>query len=814
MNNQVECDHCLLKVNRNAAIIETDSDGNELVFCCHGCQGVYHVLKDGGFSSFYDKRTDWEPGPPEAIHVTEDLFAPNIKEIDEELEVVFLLTGIRCASCIWLVENYLKNKPGISFVRVNYATHKAKIRWNPAEATLNDIIDQLTGIGYSPLPESESSASNLAAKERKSYFYRFSIGMFFSMQVMMFTVALYAGYFQGINQNLRDTFQWLAFVMATPVMFYSGYPFIINSLRAFRNRVLNMDTLVFLGSFSAYTYSIVAIFTGHETYFDTSTMIITLILLGRFIETGAKVRAGNTVARLLSLQPGQVRHIPNFDLNTDLEQSDEVQIIPIASLKENDLFEILPGSAIPADGIVIHGSSDVDEAMLTGESAAVHKEADTVVFSGTMNLNGKLWVKATAIGNNTKLSKIAEAVEEAQNRKAPIQNVADKVVGYFVPIIISIAAATFAFWMKMDAPFTTAFMNAVSVLVIACPCALGLATPLAILMATGRTASEGAVVKSGDSLEILSKTDTVCFDKTGTITKGELTISDIQTFDITEKELMQLASTLESASNHLIAKAIVNASTDRLLSVDKIKEHPGKGVEGVISNQRILAGNRSFIEANRISITPDQDTIYNTLLSKGNTIVLIAVNNELKGFIGLTDRIRENAADVLTQLQQKRFHPMILTGDHQASAEKLITQLKLPELQYQAEITPFDKSAVLQSLKADGKHTVMVGDGINDAPALTEADIGIAMGRGTDIAIESSDIVLLRENLDLIPSLLQTSKKTLTIIKQNLFWAFSYNIVAIPLAASGKIHPIASAIFMSVSSLFVVFNSLRIGKKR
>lgn len=810
--NNVTCAHCLLELNKNAAIIETSDNGDEIFFCCHGCQGVYHALLDGGFSIFYDKRTDWEPGPPETVHTTEELFKSSIIKKENELEVTLLLTGIRCASCIWLVENYLKKKNGISYVRVNYATHKAKIRWDDT-TTLNEIITLLSSIGYSPLPANESSASSLVAKERKDYFYRFSIGMFFSMQVMMFTVALYAGYFQGMTEQLRNLFQWFAFIMATPVMFYSGYPFIINSIRAFRNKVLNMDTLVFLGSFSAYSYSIVAVFTGRETYFDTSSMIITLILLGRFIETGAKVKAGNTIAKLLSLQPAQVRHITNFITENYINNRYEIQTISIESLQKNDYFEILPGSSIPADGIVVYGTSDVDESMLTGESVSVNKSIDANVFAGTINLNGKLAIKVIATGSNTKLSKIAEAVEEAQNRKAPIQNIADKVVGYFVPTIISIAAATFIYWFQTDHQLTNAIMTSISVLVIACPCALGLATPLAILIATGKTASLGAVVKSGDCLEILSKTDTVCFDKTGTITKGQLCIETITSIGMDSKKLLQIASSLEASSNHLIAKALINASEGHLLKTDQIKEHPGKGIKGNVDTQQVCIGNMSFMKDNNITISTKDINVFESLIKKGATVIAVGIDRKLSGFISLVDTLRDNAKNILSDLIIQNLDTVVLTGDHLSAANHLADKLDIDKLTFFSEKTPFEKANLLKRFKEEGRHTIMVGDGINDAPALTEADIGIAMGKGTDIAIESSDIVLLRENLSIIPELLKISKKTLQIIKLNLFWAFSYNIIAIPLAASGKIHPITSAIFMSISSLFVVFNSLRIGRK-
>lgn len=795
-------------MNRNSAIEEM-IDGKEIYFCCHGCRGVYHVLRDEGFANFYERRDAWEPGPNESVAVSEELFLEGLKELDGEYEITIMLSGIRCASCVWLVENYLNKQSGITYVRVNYATHKAKIRWVKGGRKLKEILDGISNIGYCPLPITEKS-ENIFAKERKEYFMRFSVAAFFTMQIMIYSAALYAGYFQGIDSNLKTFFQYIAWALATPVMFYSGYPFIKNSIKAFKNKTLTMDTLVFLGSFSAYSYSVAAVFTGHEVYFDTSSMIIMLILLGRFIETGAKVRTSNAVTKLLSFQPTQVKKFENFDLEK-VVQGELVSVsVHIKTVQVGDYLEVLPGGSIPADGTVVFGESEIDESMLTGEALPVNKIAGDRVFAGTANLNGRIIITAEGVGEGTTLSGIVRAVEEAQSEKAPIQNVADKVVGWFVPVIVLTAFCTLFIKMYFGAEFFDGLMNAVSVLVIACPCALGLATPLAILVSGSKIAKSGAVVKSGDTIESLSRIDTFCFDKTGTITKGEFRVNQIETFGISRERLLQIASSAERGSDHLISKAVVKAFDGDFLKVEHFKEHPGKGVEADVDGSKVYVGNKTFIS--EVCNITEEKNMFSLLSKDGYTTVGICIEGELKGYISLGDSIRDNASAELQKLRNMGCRVMMITGDSVEAAEGVVKKLGVEGLEYIAGVTPFDKAEKVRWLKDQGAKVAMVGDGINDAPALTEADIGIAMGKGTDIAIESADVVLISERLSVIPEIRSTAGRTLGIIKQNLFWAFSYNIIAVPLAVGGYIHPIISAGFMSISSLLVVFNSLRINR--
>jgi heavy metal translocating P-type ATPase len=806
-NSKVACSHCLLEVNRNQAIVE-HINGKEHYFCCPGCAGVYKILQEEGFAKFYSKRDDsWEPGAVSNAHVSEELFVDAVRETETGYEVNIALSGIRCAACIWLIENYLSKAEGVESVRVNYATHKAKIRWTKGVITLGQIVDRISAVGYTPLPINESGTASIYEKEKKDYFFRFSIGAFFSMQLMIYTVALYAGYFHGIDSGLETMFEYAAWFLSTPVMFYSALPFVRSSFLAIKKGHTTMDTLIVMGSFTAYIYSIFALFLDREVYFDTAGMIITLILLGRYIESGAKARTSNAVSKLLTYQPATVRFLADYSEDAYISGALTHETVPAKQVRPDDCLEVLPGDNIPADGYVVYGSSEVNEAMLTGEAMPQMKSAGDKVFAGTGNINGKLVIRVEHAGESTTLSRIVQAVEDAQTAKPPIQNAADKVVAWFVPAIITVAFCTFIGWYYLSGEVLTSVMTAVSVLVIACPCALGLATPLAVLIATSGFTKMGAVVKAGDIIEILSKTQVMIFDKTGTVTKGELKVENTVSDD--PDRLLAYTASLERNSSHLIAKAITDIYTGDFIPVEDFRETPGKGLSGIIDGHRVLAGTISYLKEMGVS-TPDDDVRKYT--AEGCTAACVAIDGGFAGFFTLSDTIRDDASEMLKALNAKGVKTIILTGDNTQSAEKLVERLNVKGLTFIAEVTPFEKAEVVKSYQKSGKKVAMVGDGINDAPALTAADVGISIGKGTDIAIESSDIVLMRDELRLVYEVFKTSGKTLSVIKENLFWAFSYNIVMIPLAVTGTIHPVFSAALMSISSLLVVFNSLRINR--
>ncbi|MCL5022791.1 MAG: heavy metal translocating P-type ATPase [Nitrospirae bacterium] len=800
----LKCDHCLLSFPERDAVRDA-VDGQEKVFCCSGCRGVFRLIHGEGLDEFYRRREGWTPGPPEEAELTTAPFLASVRREGDGEEMSIHLSGIRCASCIWLIERYLSRVEGIKEISVNYATHRARIRWTFGRVSLEAVLARIKSLGYIPRPYATSQVEENLEREKRDLLVRFGTASFFSMQLMLYTTALYAGYFQGIEPLYKKVFEVIAAFLAAPVMFYCGYPFLKNTARGLGNRAFTMDTLVFLGSFSAYAYSIGALFTGGEVYFDTSAMIITLILLGRYMEAGAKSRATQTISSLFSLQSKEARLLK--------AGGNGAVTVPVSSLKPGDRLEVIPGEKIPIDSTVIGGNSEVNEAMITGEAMPVGKERGGEVFGGTLNLSGRLLIEVKRTAGDTVLARIIRAVEDAQARKAPLQKTADRVVGWFVPAIIGISIATFFFRLAGASGATAALMNAISVVVIACPCALGLATPLAVFIGSSSLSSKGILVKGGDIIESVARSDFVCFDKTGTLTAGTPSLIKVFPYGTEKQTLHVLAASLEKYSGHSIAKAIRKGVEDcDLCSVEAFRAHPGRGVEGVREGVRLAAGNIPFLESLGVVIGEGGEKDFLSLSAGGDTVTGFAVGKEFKGWFVISDELRPEAPAVIESVKRLGRRVGLLTGDQRAVAENIGERAGIPVVD--AEVLPLEKAARIRQFKESGRRVVMVGDGINDAPALTEADVGVAFGNATDVAIESAGVVLMRNDLRLVPAMIALSGKTLAVIRQNLFWAFSYNIIAIPLAVSGMIHPILSAAFMASSSLIVVGNSLRLRRMK
>ncbi|HXX56819.1 MAG TPA: heavy metal translocating P-type ATPase [Thermodesulfovibrionales bacterium] len=803
----LKCDHCLLTFSEGQAIHD-EVKGVQRVFCCNGCRGIYRLIHDEGLDAFYERRNGWTPGPPEEGDVSTDLFEAALRTEGNKAALDLNLTGIRCASCIWLIEHFLMKCDGILSVMVNYATHRARIAWLTDRISLATILKKIASLGYAPRPYSGSAIEEALKGEKRDLLIRFGTASFLSMQLMLYTTALYAGYFEGIDPLYRKMFELISWAFTTPVIFYCGYPFLRNSVKGIGNRAFTMDALIFIGSFSAYAYSVFAIFTGGEVYFDTAAMIITLILLGRFLETGAKVKAIGAISSLISLQPKEARIMRQSDSGEPFSES-----VPVSTLKVGDRIEVIAGERIPVDCVVLGGHSEADESMLTGESVPVRKTESSAVFGGTMNLTGSLVLEVKKVGSDTLLSGIIRAVEDAQARKAPIQKLADIVAGWFVPAIFLVAGMTFGFWFLRTHLLSVSLVYAVSVLVIACPCALGLATPLAILISTTILSSRGVLVKGGDSIETVARTNFVSFDKTGTLTAGIPSLMNLATYGISRGELHILAASLERGSVHPIAHALRKGMRDEdLYRIESSTTHPGKGIEGLMNGRRLLAGNPSFLQSSGVVMSDTQMEDFAALSSGGDTITGFAEGAVLRGWLVLSNDLRPEVPEVVERLRQLGCGVGLLTGDRNAVAEEIGRKAGISIMD--AEATPVQKADKVRLLREAGQRVLMVGDGINDAPALVEADAGVAIGSATDIAMESADVVLLRNDLRSVITLLAVSKRTFSLIRQNLFWAFSYNLVAVPLAVSGKIHPIISAACMAISSLIVVGNSLRLYKTK
>ena len=793
------CAHCLLEVTEASATRET-IDGVETVFCCPGCRAIHVLLLSEGLTGFYARRRGWTPGPPETARVPLDAFDGAIRASGRHAEADLVISGIRCASCVWLIERYLGGRPGVLSARVNFVTGRARVSWDPSETGIADVVLAIRALGYAPFPPESLPAGDALRREASDLLLRFGTAAFLSMQVMLFTAGLYAGYFQGIDAGYAQLFRWLCFLLSTPVVFYSGAPFLFGALRGARHGAFGMDALVVLGAFSAYGYSTASLVLGGDVYFDTATMILTLILLGRYIEAGAKARAAEGISRLVRLAPVTARKAVPGGGTAD---------VPVASLAAGDLVEVVPGERMPVDGTVIEGASEADEALLSGESAPVPKTAGDAVVAGALNGTGRLLVRVARTGADTVLSRIVQAVEEAQARKAPIQRLADRVVSVFVPSIVLVAAGTILFRLHGGIPPHAALMAGISVLVIACPCALGLATPLAVLVGTTSAQARGILVRGGDVLEQASRVRCVLFDKTGTLTLGRPRLTDVEGIGIGREDALRLAASLEASSEHAIGRAIAEACpAARRLPVRGFRAHPGEGIEGEIGGVRYLLGRPELLGRFGVAVDGETSRAYAAHSAARRTAVLLSDGSRPLAILATEDALRPEAAEAVSLLRASGIAVGMVTGDDPGVAARVAGEAGIADVR--ARVTPEGKRVEVRRARERSGSVLVVGDGVNDAPALAEADVGVAMGRGTGLAIHSAGATLMTEDLLRIPAFLALSRATMRVIRQNLFWAFSYNLAAIPLAVAGELHPIAAAAFMAGSSLVVVGNSLRL----
>ncbi len=638
-----------------------------------------------------------------------------------------------------------------------------------------------------PRPFSQDELRNSMERERRSMLLRFGTAVFLSMQLMGFSIALYAGYFKGIDQQTRLLLQTLAALVTTPVIFYSGYPFLRGAWYALRNLAPNMDLLVAIGSMTAYSYSLFALATGREVYFDTAAMIVTLILAGRLFETGARHRASAGLDRLLQLTPA---------FSTLLKNNSPTKV-DSRLLEPQDLIQISPGDRFPVDGLIVSGQTEVDEAAVTGEAIPVLLNEGDFVKAGTQNLNGNLIVQVTTKASDSFIARIGRMVEQAQANKAPIQALADRISAAFIPTVLCIALGTFFYWGANQ----TALLNAISVLVVACPCALGLATPTAVMVASGRAAEEGVLFRGGDSLEAASRLDMLAFDKTGTLTLGQPKVVKINTIG-DNTDFLKTAASLEAGSKHPLALGII-AEANRMqidyTRVPSVKQIPGRGLAS--ENNALLGGSLRFLEEQGISLPQHiEDEV--------TSDVHFAKNGEYIGSISLLDVERSEATKALKILQNSNYSTLLLSGDKTRSVQSVAENLGIDS--WQSALTPEAKTREIEQLRNSGINVLMIGDGINDAPALAAASLSCSIIGSSDIALEQAQLLLTRPNLLLLPWALSISRKTMSIIRQNLFWAFSYNLIAIPLAATGKLLPVYGAAAMAISSIGVLLNSLRL----
>ncbi|MEG4519019.1 heavy metal translocating P-type ATPase [Microcoleus sp. AT9b-C5] len=736
------------------------------------------------------------------------------------------LRGMSCASCASNIEEAIRSVPGVETCNVNFGAEQASVTYNPSQTDVAAIQDAVDAAGYSALPMQddvlapEDDAERRARQsENQDLTRKLWVSGIISAVIVIGSLPAMTGLaIPLIPMWLHHP--WLQLVLTTPVLFWAGRSFYINAWKALKRHTATMDTLVAIGTGAAYLYSLFPTFSPQwfisqglkpDVYFEAASVIIALLLLGRLLENRAKGQTSEAIRSLMGLQAKTARVIRN---------GREVDI-PIAEVVLEDVILVRPGEKIPVDGEIIDGSSTIDEAMVTGESVPVKKQPGDEVIGATINKTGSFKFRATRVGKDTFLAQIVKLVQQAQGSKAPIQRLADRVTGLFVPVVIAIAIATFVIWYNIMGNVTMALITTVGVLIIACPCALGLATPTSIMVGTGKGAENGILIKGADSLELAHKLQTVVLDKTGTITQGKPTVTDFITVNGTangnELKLLRLAASVERNSEHPLAEAVVQYAQSQGVELTDSREfeaHAGSGVQGYVSNQWVKIGTHRWMNELGIDTSSLQQP-WDRLEYLGKTVIWIAVNGKVEGIMGIADAVKPSSVVAIRTLQKMGLEVVMLTGDNRRTAEVIAREVGIKRVI--AEVRPDQKVAQIENLQAEGKIVAMVGDGINDAPALAQADVGMAIGTGTDVAIAASDITLISGDLQGIVTAIQLSRATIQNIKQNLFFAFVYNVAGIPIAAGilfpifgWLLNPIIAGAAMAFSSVSVVTNALRL----
>jgi len=797
----VKCTHCQLEFDETVMIVEEKNP--DVYFCCHGCQGVYHLLQDDGLESFYDKMGNSQIAPPLQVESDSSGFDMEsfrqryIKTTKEGFSSVDLvIEGIHCAACIWLNEKVLSQKEGIVEASINFTNNKAKIVWDEDTIALSTVIDTIRSIGYNAYPYDRSKEDIKATESKKDYFMRMAIAVFASMNIMMIDVAKYAGFFSGMKEETLHLVHIAEFIFSTPVLFYSGWIFFKGAYFGLKNRIVNMDLLVSAGATLTYIYSLYVLFGGAgHSYFDSVAMIITFVLVGKYLEVIGKKSAVDTMDKIRSQVP----------LEATIVKNGVKTVVPLDRIEVGDILEVKTGEKATVDGMLMGSDKGFigtfDESSLTGESLPIEKKSGDTIFGGTINSGQVIRYTATKNYANSTLNSMVTLLEDALSSKPQIEDTTNELSKYFSVTILLLSMLTFVGWYLYNGNFENALIVAISVIVIACPCALALATPIASLIGISWAAEKGLLFKEAKLIETFSKADTIVLDKTGTITQGKLSVKSLSG-DI-PKEYLPLLYALSDSSTHPVSLAVkkyleLETLVPNIAELEKIEQVQGKGLQAKYNNMVILGGNSKLLEEHHIEIKIEsQYTLYH-----------FAVDGKLILSFELDDEVKEGAIELISYLERIHVEVIMATGDHEKVATRIAKEVGIQN--FKSALSPIDKADYISSLKEQGKRVVMVGDGINDALALSKADIAIAMGNGADVALAVSDVVILNNTLQAIEDSFMISRRTFRFIKQNLALSLLYNLLTIPVAMVGYVIPLVAALSMSLSSLMVVGNSIRI----
>ena len=819
MNNS-NCDHCGQPVPVGVDL-EVGIDGQPRAMCCGGCQAVAQAIVGNGLAEYYRNRDQLPDSPREALPSVVDglqiydhpdfqkgfvrvLAAAGEAGRDgvggSEREASLILEGITCSACIWLNEQHLSRLAGVTAVDINYATRRARIRWDDQRIKLSDILAAIAAIGYHAHPYDPAKSEELAGKERRSALWRVFVAGFGMMQVMMYALPLYLAGDGEMTADIEQLLRWASLLLTTPVVFYSAAPFFRNSWRDLRLRRVGMDVPVALGVGAAFAASVWATLTASgEVYFDSVTMFVFFLLSGRFLEMSARQRAVSVTEALARLMPAVAGRIAGYPEKREVEQ------VMAADLQPGDVILVRPGETIPADGRVIEGASSTDEALLTGESAPVRKGPGLVVTGGAVNVESPLLVEVLQVGEGTRLSAIVRLMERAAAEKPRIVELADRIASRFIVSLLLVAAAVAAVWWTID-PAQVLWIT-VSVLVVTCPCALSLATPVALTVASGAMARAGLLVTRSHAVETLARASHFVFDKTGTLTSGRMRLLEVMPLnDRSSAFCLALAAALEQASEHPIGAALRAASSGQAVPVvDAPSNEPGRGISARYAGCRVRLGQPDYVLAlHGEPLPPSADA----LLAGGDTVVALGDESGWMALFRLGDELRPEAAAMVAALQAQGRQVILLSGDAAPAVQRVAQALAIDEVV--AGASPQAKHDFVRQLQDSGAVVAMIGDGVNDAPVLAQAQVSVAMGGGAQLARTQADLVLLSENLDHLRRGVLVARRSLAVIRQNLLWSFAYNAVALPLAMGGYITPWMAGIGMSGSSLLVVLNSMRL----